>query len=65
MKTMMIVVAICCCLIAGCGDGSDKFVKVQKNLPRAECRECNSSLRIAPHIRVSNLTKRQCRGIGV
>lgn len=64
MKTLMVVVAISCCLIAGCGDGSEEFVKAQKFLPRAECRECNSSLRIAPHIRVSNLTKSQCRGIG-
>ena len=64
MKILMVVVAICCCLIAGCGDGSEKFVKVQKIVPRAECRESNSSLRIAPHIRVSNLTKSQCRGIG-
>ena len=31
MKILMVVVAICCCLIAGCGDGSEKFVEVQKN----------------------------------
>lgn len=64
MKILMVVVAICCCLIAGCGDGSEKFVEVQKIVPSAEYRECNSSLRIAAHIRVSYLTKSQCRGIG-
>ena len=47
MKIMMIVVAICCCLIAGCGDGSEKFVRATNFLPSEECRESISQLRTA------------------
>ena len=47
MKTLMVVVAISCCLISGCGDGSEEFVKAQKFLPRAECRECISEVWMA------------------
>ena len=65
MKTMMIVGAIFCCLIAGCDDGSEDFVRVPKSLPWGECRECLSSERMATHSGVLCLKESSCRDLEV